>query len=165
MVLICWNYIQKYWSMILVWYVIVFLTFVKLVNCPQNYNRPPQERLPKLRGLCENILEPVRAHYGQPFRPNSAYRSQAVNKAVGSQPTSQHLLAEAVDIELAGVPNYDLARWIEVNLDYDKLILECYRPGVPNSGWVHVSRQATGGRNRGEVLTYAGGVFQTGLIA
>ena len=33
--------------------------------------------------------------------------------------------------------NYDLARWIEANLNYDQLILEYYNGG--NTGWVHAA--------------------------
>ena len=50
---------------------------------------------------------------------------------------------------MAGVDNYDLARWNEANLPFVKLILECYQGG--NSGWVHCSYAEDGRR---ETLTY-----------
>lgn len=128
-------------------------------------NYPPPEYIPRLRRLCTHILEPIRTHYGQPFRPNSGYRSKPVNRAVGSQDTSQHRKAQAVDIELAGVSNYDLAAWIRDHLIYDKLILECYRQGIPNSGWVHISLQTYPTDNRRQVLTYSAGKFLPGLVA
>jgi len=117
-------------------------------------NMPPAEIIPKLKHLCVEILEPIRQHYGKPFRPNSGYRSPEVNQAVGSSTTSQHCKGEAVDIEIPGVSNYELAVWIRDNLTFDQVILECYRPGEPNSGWVHVSLKA-GETNRAEVLTYS----------
>jgi hypothetical protein len=45
----------------------------------------------------------------------------------------------AADIEIPGVPNADLAEWIQDNLNYTQLILEYYTPGISDSGWVHVS--------------------------
>jgi hypothetical protein len=40
-----------------------------------------------------------------------------------------------------------LAQWIMDNLDYDQLILEFYKEGEPNSGWVHCSYRKEGNRN------------------
>ena len=114
-------------------------------------NKCPETLIPNLRGLCEHVLEPVRAHYRRPVHINSGYRSPAVNAAVGSKPTSQHAKAQAADIEIPGVSNLDLARWIATNLDYDQLILEAHKPGEPSSGWVHVSWVS--GPRRKQVLT------------
>ena len=44
-----------------------------------------------------------------------------------------------------------MAKWIADNIDFDQLILEFYTPGIPDSGWVHVSYKANG--NRKSVLT------------
>ena len=104
-------------------------------------NNPPQDLIPKLKRICEKVLEPIRKYYGRPFRPNSGYRSPELNKKLGGSKKSQHCLAEAVDIEIPGVSNYDLSVWIRDNLEFDQVILECYQPGEQNSGWVHVSRE------------------------
>ncbi len=128
-------------------------------------NTPPDEIIPKLKRLCDEILEPVRLHFGRPFRPNSGYRSPELNRMIGGSATSQHCLGEAVDIEVAGVSNYDLALWIKDNLQYDQLILECYRQGEPSSGWVHVSLKENATDNRSKVLTYSGGTYSNGLVA
>lgn len=125
-------------------------------------NTPPDEVIPKLRDICVQILEPVRRHFGAPIRPNSGYRSPELNNAVGGSARSQHPLGEAVDFEIAGVSNYDLAAWIKDNLVFDQLILECYTPGVLHSGWVHVSYRA--GNNRNRVMTYSGGQYLPGLV-
>jgi zinc D-Ala-D-Ala carboxypeptidase len=45
----------------------------------------------------------------------------------------------AADIEIPGVANADLAQYIVDSLDYTQVILEFYTPGIPDSGWVHVS--------------------------
>lgn len=128
-------------------------------------NTPPDEIIPKLKRLCTEILEPIRHHYGVPFRPNSGYRSNALNSEIGGSSRSQHCLGEAVDIEIAGVSNYDLAKWINDNLQFDQLILECYRQGEPTSGWVHVSLKAEGQENRMAALTYSNRTYSDGLIA
>ncbi len=126
-------------------------------------NTPTQRLAGKLIELCQVILEPIREQFGRPYRPNSGYRSPALNVEVGGSKNSQHCRAEAVDIEIAGVSNFKLAEWIRNNLVFDQLILECYTPGIPNSGWVHVSYRA--GQNRGRVMTYSGGKYLSGLVA
>jgi len=118
-----------------------------------------------LTAVAQNIMEPVRAHFNVGFTPNSAYRCPALNAAIGSKPTSQHVRGQAVDIEVPGIGNFDLARWIEANLDFDQLILEMYVSGQPSSGWVHCSYVAPGA-NRHQTLTTANGAnFQPGLHA
>lgn len=102
-------------------------------------NTPPPVVAERLRVLCEEVLEPIRAHFGKPVTINSGYRSLAVNKAVKGAPTSQHRMGLAADIEIKGVANDVLARWITDNLVYDQCILEFFRDGDPSSGWVHVS--------------------------
>lgn len=61
-------------------------------------NTPSPEEKEKLRKLAEDILQPIRDRWRSPIIVNSAYRSEAVNKAVGGVPTSQHRLGEAADI-------------------------------------------------------------------
>jgi hypothetical protein len=45
----------------------------------------------------------------------------------------------AVDFEILGIPNKEVSDWIVNHLDFDQVILEFYKEGIPNSGWVHVS--------------------------
>lgn len=102
-------------------------------------NTPDDEATENLRLLCEKVLQPVRDHYGKGVKVNSAYRSPESNAAVGGSKTSDHCKGMAADIEIPGVANADLAQWIMDNLDYTQLILEFYTPGIPDSGWVHIS--------------------------
>jgi len=125
-------------------------------------NQPGEREIRCLKQVSENILEPVRAHFKAPFMPNSGYRSQALNRALKSKDTSQHILGQAVDLELPHVSNFDLAFWIYKNLMFDQLILEFYEPEDPKSGWVHCSYVPNGCRR--ECLTYSGGTFTPGLI-
>ena len=110
-------------------------------------NNPNAEQIEKLKDLCENILQPVRDHYGR-VKVTSGFRSSELCVAIGSSVNSQHAKAEAADFECIGVDNAELADWIYKNLDFDQLILEFYTPGEPNSGWIHCSYVPEGGRKQ-----------------
>lgn len=104
-------------------------------------NTPNDEAIDNLKTLCEKVLQPVRDHFGKSVTVNSGYRSPELNSspAVGGSKTSDHCKGMAADIEIAGVANADLARWIMDNLTYSQLILEFYTQGIPDSGWCHIS--------------------------
>ena len=102
-------------------------------------NEPGEEEIENLKLLCENVLQPVREYYGKAVRVNSGYRSPELNSAIGGSKTSDHCKGMAADIEINGVANAELAEWIEKNCEFRQLILEFYTPGIPDSGWVHVS--------------------------
>jgi len=127
-------------------------------------NTPNEIHTIAMEALCHNILERVRSAFAKPVMINSGYRSPALCEAIGSKSTSQHCNGEAADIEIFGVSNYDLAKYIENNLNFDQLILECWDGIEPNSGWVHVS-YVDDTTNRKDVLTYtrAGG-YTKGII-
>jgi hypothetical protein len=114
-------------------------------------NTPGEKEIGNLKVLCEKVLQPVRDHYGRGVKVNSGFRHPEVNAKVGGSKTSDHCRGQAADIEIPGVPNAELAEWIKDNLEYRQLILEFYTPGVPDSGWVHVSYVAED--NKKEVLT------------
>ena len=101
-------------------------------------NNPNAEQIEKLKALCENILQPVRDHFGR-VKITSGFRSVDLCEAIGSSSRSQHAKAEAADFECVGVDNAELFDWIKNNLTPDQLILEFYTPGEPNSGWIHCS--------------------------
>ena len=101
-------------------------------------NNPNADQVEKLKALCENILQPVRDHFGR-VKVTSGYRSPELCTAIGSSINSQHAKAEAADFEVIDTDNAELADWIHSNLSYDQLILEYYTPGEPNSGWIHCS--------------------------
>ena len=90
-------------------------------------NNPNADQIEKLKALCENILQPVRDHFGRVI-VTSGYRSVELCTAIGSSVNSQHAKAEAADFECVGVDNAELADWIHKNLPYDQLILEYYTP-------------------------------------
>ncbi len=102
-------------------------------------NTPTVEVVENLKTLAEKVLQPVREHFAKGVKVNSGYRAPEVNAAVGGSKTSDHCKGMAADIEIPGLPNYDLAKWIESNMEFTQVILEFYTQGVPDSGWVHVS--------------------------
>ena len=101
-------------------------------------NNPNADQIEKLKLLCENILQPVRDHFGR-VTVTSCFRSPELCVKIGSSLNSQHTKAEAADFECLGTSNAEVFDWIKANLPYDQMILEFYTPGEPNSGWIHCS--------------------------
>ena len=102
-------------------------------------NEPGTQEIENLRTLCQQVLQPLREAYGKSIKVNSGFRAPDVNAAVGGSRTSDHCKGQAADIEIPGVPNAELAKYIADYFDFTQLILEFYTPGIPDSGWVHVS--------------------------
>ena len=96
-------------------------------------NNPNADQVEKLKRLCENVLQPVRDHFGR-VKVTSGYRSPELCVAIGSSINSQHAKAEAADFEVMGVDNAEVADWVYMNCRPDQLILEYYNIGEPNSG-------------------------------
>ena len=65
-------------------------------------NNPNSGQIEKLRlALCENILQPVRDHFGR-VKVTSGFRSEQLCIKIGSSVNSQHAKAEAADFEVYG---------------------------------------------------------------
>lgn len=110
-------------------------------------NTPDEKALNCIQALVDNVLEPLRVHYGRPIIITSGYRCPKLNKAVGGSSTSQHAIGQAVDIRSVSDSRednkelFDMIR--EMKLPFDQLINEF------GYDWVHVS---FGPRNRRQVL-------------
>jgi uncharacterized protein YcbK (DUF882 family) len=128
-------------------------------------NTPNEEQIQALMALAQNVLQPVRDHFKTGVKCNSGFRAPAVNQKVGGSPTSDHCKGQAADIEIPGVSNYDLAKWISDNLKFTQVILEFYTQGVPDSGWVHVSYDPSKLKNEALTAVKKEGrtVYLTGL--
>ena len=112
-------------------------------------NNPNEDNIENLQRLCNEILQPIRDHYGKVVSVSSGFRSPELCVAIGSSVTSQHASGQAADFEIYGVSNKELADYIDQNLDYDQLILEYWKgEDEPNSGWVHCSFNAQGNRKQ-----------------
>jgi hypothetical protein len=122
-------------------------TFEQIKEIKERVTRMERMIMGGGEALCENILQPVRDHFGR-VKVTSGFRSEQLCLKIGSSVNSQHAKAEAADFECMGTDNAELADWINKNLDYDQLILEFYTPGEPNSGWIHCSYVPEGGRKQ-----------------
>jgi len=111
-------------------------------------NNPSPDQIDNLKSLCINVLQPIRSEFDKPVIISSGFRSAELCINIGSKPTSQHAEGKAADLEIPGVDNMELAMWIKNDLNFDQLILEFYKDGQPNSGWVHVSWTGDGNRNQ-----------------
>ena len=96
-------------------------------------NTPDADALANLQRLAE-FLERVREVLGgKPVMVNSAFRSKAVNDAVGSKDKSQHRLGCAADIRVPGMtPDAVVKAVMASGLAYDQLIKEF-------DSWTHIS--------------------------
>lgn len=97
-------------------------------------NEAPLELYPALKQTALG-LEAVRAHLGDvPLTITSGFRSLELNRAVGSQDSSQHVLGEAADFicPCFGAPADVAAALRDSGVGYDQLILEFGQ-------WVHIS--------------------------
>ena len=102
-------------------------------------NTPNAAELANLQRLAE-FLETVKTTLGgKPIMINSAFRSKAVNDAVGSRDTSSHRLGLAADFKVPGMaPDAVVRTIIAAKLPYDQIIREFSDP-VAGGGWTHIS--------------------------
>lgn len=96
-------------------------------------NTPNEQETQNLRRLAD-FLEQVKVVLnGKPIMVNSAFRSKAVNDAVGSKDTSQHRIGCAADIRVPGMtPDEVVKAVIASKIGYDQVIREFDR-------WTHIS--------------------------
>ena len=111
-------------------------------------NTPTLVETPHLVLVFNEQMEQLRALFDCPIQVNSAYRSPAVNAAVGGAASSQHMKGQAVDwVPLADglVLKEAYRRVLESAIVYDQLIYEFGR-------WIHISRPAFGAAPRRQTL-------------
>jgi hypothetical protein len=115
-------------------------------------NTVPNQLLPNIQALCENVLEPLRQQFDEPVYISSGYRSPALNSSVNGAKKSQHMKGEAADIySRQGAKRLrEWYLWMVDNLSFDQLIWESRDGG--RRKWIHVSYKRTG-VNRQSVFT------------
>ena len=86
----------------------------------------------------EQVRLLLRSH---PIHISSGYRCLALNAALGSKNTSQHVKAEAVDFTCPTFGSVDriVRAIVGSTIKYDQVIREFCSKDNPNSGWVHIS--------------------------
>jgi zinc D-Ala-D-Ala carboxypeptidase len=94
-------------------------------------NTPNATELVNIKRLAE-FLETVKTTLGgKPIMINSAFRSKAVNDAVGSKDSSQHRQGLAADFKVPGMAPDAVVRAL-LHLPYDQIIREF-------DAWTHIS--------------------------
>jgi len=96
-------------------------------------NTPNDDERANLVRLAQFLEQVKTALGGKPIMVNSAFRSKAVNDAVGSSDRSQHRLGCAADIRVPGMtPDAVVRSIISSGLAYDQIIREF-------DAWTHIS--------------------------
>ena len=96
-------------------------------------NTPNTDELANLTRLAKFLEQVKTALGGKPVMINSAFRSKAVNDAVGSRDSSQHRIGCAADIRVPGMtPDQVVKAVIASDLEFDQVIREFDR-------WTHIS--------------------------
>ena len=114
-------------------------------------NNPSPEQIENIKALTTNILQPIRSHFDKPLIIRSGFRCAQLNIEIGSSINSEHCAdnySAAADFEIWGIDNEILASWIKGNLEFNQLILELYKKGEANSGWVHCSYSREQNKNQ-----------------
>jgi putative chitinase len=102
-------------------------------------NTPNESETENLKRLAAFLEEVKTVLGGKPIMVNSAFRSKAVNDAVGSKDTSQHRIGCAADIRVPGMtPDEVVKAVIASKIGYDQVIREFDR-------WTHISVPNTSG--------------------
>jgi hypothetical protein len=96
-------------------------------------NTPNETEIENLKRLAALLQQVKSAVGGKPVMVNSAFRSKAVNDAVGSKDSSQHRLGCAADIRVPGMkPREVVEACIKAEVPFDQIILEF-------DSWTHIS--------------------------
>ena len=96
-------------------------------------NTPNESEIANIQRLAEFLEQVKEVLGGKPIMVNSAFRSKAVNDAVGSKDTSQHRIGCAADIRVPTMmPDQVVRAIIASGIGYDQIIREFDR-------WTHVS--------------------------
>ena len=125
-------------------------------------NQPTEEEIAKLKITAAKIFQPIREHFAIPIGITSMFRSYKLNKALRGASSSQHMKAEAIDVdadmfggkvknkegELVEFTNKMIFDFVRENLEFDQLIWEYGTKECPD--WVHISYKP--GANRMRVL-------------
>jgi len=114
-------------------------------------NNPSPQQIENLKALAINILQPIRTNFDKPMIISSGFRCAELCLEIGSSINSEHGAHEksaAADFEIWSIDNKELAMWIKDNLEFNQLILEFYKSGDPNSGWIHCSYSTEHNKNQ-----------------
>ena len=126
-------------------------------------NQPDSPRILGNLYILASGLERCRAKICRPIVPQSGYRSQQVNAAVGGSPTSRHLTGLACDFRVPGMTSREvcflLDNW-KHEIGIRKLIFEgsWVHVDFPNEGETPLEETLTAIFKKGQKPTYVKGI-------
>ena len=136
------------------------LTFSQTAARRRIQNEPNITQVARLRQLCLQILEPVRARLNHnPITISSGFRGEILNKAIGGSASSQHMTGDAADFTIPAFGTVrEVVELIAISeIDFDQLIYE--------GNWIHISNSK---QPRRRVLTAQftadGIIYRAGIV-
>lgn len=130
-----------------------------IVTSTSDSNIPPSIHKEKLLYVANYLLQPTRDRWG-PVVVNSAYRSEAVNAAIGGSSTSQHPRGEAADIRTPDADLWEVYLWILENLSFGQCIYE----EKGSAKWIHISLPRLDKPNQ-QALLFKDGIYTNYEVA
>jgi uncharacterized protein YcbK (DUF882 family) len=123
-------------------------------------NTPNEQILANIKRVAER-MEDVRKLLGFSIHITSGYRCSALNKLIGSKPTSRHVQGLACDFVCPefGNPREIVEKLRDSDVMFDRVILEHFNPNT-GDGWVHLD---LGSETRHQVFTINSYGFFTGV--
>lgn len=130
-----------------------------IVTSTSGSNIPSGIHKEKLLYMANYLLQPTRDRWG-PVVVNSAYRSEAVNAAIGGSSTSQHPRGEAADIRTPDADLWEVYLWILENLSFGQCIYE----EKGSAKWIHISLPRLDKPNQ-QALLFKDGIYTNYEVA
>lgn len=113
-------------------------------------NDMPEEYLPNLMNLCEQVLEPLRKYAHKPIPITCGFLTRQLNELSHGVGESLHQYGEAVDIKIQSYSQgVDWFYWIRDHCRFDQIIWEHKHDGTQ---CIHVSCKLDVDQNRKMVL-------------
>lgn len=127
-------------------------TLLELIDSdghPELVDWPNDDVIKALELLAQDILQPIRTHWGT-LRVNSGYRGPRLNKAVGGEKNSIHLvehntviIGAAADVVPMKANIIDVYEWAFDNIPALKTAILYRLPNVTNTPFIHVDNRRT----------------------
>lgn len=125
------------------------LTFSQTAKRQKIDNTPGKPHIRNLNRLATTLEQVRELMGGKPIRITSGYRCQALNRAIGSKDSSQHIEGLAADFHVPGIPIDNIYCAIKSSaINFDQLINEY-------DSWVHISIPAPGEHHRNQAFKIA----------
>ena len=102
-------------------------------------NTPPRAAQRMLTILVEQLLDPIRRHYGAPIIVTSGYRCPALNTAVGGVANSHHIVGCAADVTTGSIENNTMLFALIIDMQTTHAIRFTQLIAEKDYRWLHIS--------------------------